>query len=36
MADNQKDIRSVSVFSGAGGLDIGAIEAGAHVIGPMM
>ena len=36
MADNQKDIRTVSVFSGAGGLDIGAIEAGAHVIGPMM
>lgn len=32
MADNQKDIRTVSVFSGAGGLDIGAIEAGAHVI----
>jgi len=27
-----KDIRTVSVFSGAGGLDIGAIEAGAHVI----
>ena len=32
MADNQKDIRTVSVFSGAGGLDIGAIEAGANVI----
>lgn len=32
MADNQNDIRTVSVFSGAGGLDIGAIEAGAHVI----
>lgn len=32
MADNQKDIRTVSVFSGAGGLDIGAIEAGAHVV----
>ena len=32
MADKQKDIRTVSVFSGAGGLDIGAINAGAHVI----
>jgi len=32
MADNQKDIRTISVFSGAGGLDIGAINAGAHVI----
>lgn len=32
MADNQKGIRTVSVFSGAGGLDIGAIMAGAHVI----
>ena len=30
--DNEKDIRTVSVFSGAGGLDIGAIEAGANVI----
>ncbi len=30
--DNQKDIRTVSVFSGAGGLDIGAIEAGANII----
>ena len=26
------DIRTVSVFSGAGGLDIGAIQAGAHII----
>ena len=32
MAEQFKDIRTVSVFSGAGGLDIGAIEAGAHVI----
>ena len=32
MAGIRKDIRTVSVFSGAGGLDIGAIEAGAHVI----
>ena len=32
MTDNQKGIRTVSVFSGAGGLDIGAIMAGAHVI----
>lgn len=32
MAYNQTEIRTVSVFSGAGGLDIGAIEAGAHVI----
>ena len=32
MADNEKDIRTVSVFSGAGGLDIGAIQAGANVI----
>ncbi len=32
MADNRKDIRTISVFSGAGGLDIGAIEAGANVI----
>lgn len=32
MTDNRNDIRTVSVFSGAGGLDIGAIEAGAHVI----
>ena len=32
MAGNLNDIRTVSVFSGAGGLDIGAIEAGAHVI----
>ena len=31
-ADNSKDIRTVSVFSGAGGLDIGAIQAGANVI----
>lgn len=30
--DNEKDIRTVSVFSGAGGLDIGAIKAGANVI----
>ena len=32
MAVSPKDIRTVSVFSGAGGLDIGAIEAGADVI----
>ena len=32
MADFGKDIRTVSVFSGAGGLDIGAIQAGANVI----
>ena len=31
-ADNIKDIRTVSVFSGAGGLDIGAIQAGANVV----
>ncbi len=31
-ADNSKDIRTVSVFSGAGGLDIGAIQAGANVV----
>ena len=30
--NNEKGIRTVSVFSGAGGLDIGAIEAGANVI----
>ena len=32
MSSKEKDIRTVSVFSGAGGLDIGAIEAGANVI----
>lgn len=32
MSGSEKDIRTVSVFSGAGGLDIGAIEAGANVI----
>jgi DNA (cytosine-5)-methyltransferase 1 len=32
MVDNSKDIRTVSVFSGAGGLDIGAIQAGANVV----
>lgn len=32
MADSSKDIRTVSVFSGAGGLDIGAIAAGAKII----
>lgn len=32
MAEHPNDIRTVSVFSGAGGLDIGAIEAGAHVV----
>ena len=31
-SDNSKDIRTVSVFSGAGGLDIGAIQAGANVV----
>lgn len=32
MSISEKDIRTVSVFSGAGGLDIGAIKAGANVI----
>lgn len=32
MVGRQNDIRTVSVFSGAGGLDIGAIAAGARVI----
>lgn len=31
-SNNSKGIRTVSVFSGAGGLDIGAIQAGANVI----
>lgn len=32
MSNSYRDIRTVSVFSGAGGLDIGAIEADAHII----
>lgn len=32
MGMTSNDIRTVSLFSGAGGLDIGAIRAGAHVI----
>lgn len=28
-------IKTVSLFSGAGGLDIGAILAGAHIVLPM-
>ena len=30
--NNNNDIRTISLFSGAGGLDIGAIKAGAHVV----
>lgn len=30
--NNQNHIRTISLFSGAGGLDIGAIKAGAHIL----
>ena len=30
--NNFNNIRTISLFSGAGGLDIGAIKAGAHVV----
>ena len=30
--NHNNDIKTISLFSGAGGLDIGAIKAGAHVV----